>query len=44
MSVTEAAKLLDTLPLNYEDITLRTIEQIDVIWLQRRSIVRAFEV
>lgn len=38
------ARLLDRLPLNYDDITLRTIEQIDVIWLKGRSIVRAFEV
>ncbi|MEQ1858459.1 MAG: hypothetical protein ABMA13_00830 [Chthoniobacteraceae bacterium] len=37
-------ELLDTLPLNYDDLTLRTIEQIDVIWLRKRSIVRAFEV
>lgn len=37
-------QLLDRLPLNYDDITLRTIEQIDVIWLKGRSIVRAFEV
>jgi predicted RNA-binding protein len=36
--------LLSALPLNYDDITLRTIEQIDVLWLKRRSIVRAFEV
>lgn len=36
--------LLDRLPLNYDDATLRTIEQIDVIWLRGRSIVRAFEV
>ena len=36
--------LLDRLPLNYDDTTLRTIEQIDVLWLHRRSIVRAFEV
>jgi hypothetical protein len=36
--------LLDRLPLNYDDTTLRTIEQIDVIWLRNRSIVRAFEV
>jgi hypothetical protein len=36
--------LLDELPLNYDDITLRTIEQIDVLWLRKRSIVRAFEV
>jgi hypothetical protein len=36
--------LLDELPLNYDDTTLRTIEQIDVLWLRKRSIVRAFEV
>lgn len=36
--------LLNVLPLNYDDVTLRTIEQIDVLWLRRRSIVRAFEV
>jgi hypothetical protein len=36
--------LLERLPLNYDDTTLRTIEQIDVLWLRGRSIVRAFEV
>jgi hypothetical protein len=36
--------LVDSLPLNYDDTTLRTIEQIDVIWLKGRSIQRAFEV
>jgi len=36
--------LLDSLPLNYDDVTLRTIEQIDVLWLKRRSIIRAFEI
>lgn len=36
--------LLDVLPLNYDDTTLRTIEQIDVLWLKGRSIARAFEV
>ncbi|MGH2581988.1 MAG: hypothetical protein ACRDFQ_03730 [Anaerolineales bacterium] len=36
--------LLDQLPLNYDEATLRTIEQIDVIWLKRRSIIRAFEI
>lgn len=36
--------LLDKLPLNYDETTLSTIEQIDVIWLKGRSIVRAFEV
>ena len=38
------AVVLDRLPLNYDDTTLRTIEQIDVLWLRGRSIVRAFEV
>jgi hypothetical protein len=36
--------LLDLLPLNYDETTIRTIEQIDVIWLKRRAIIRAFEV
>jgi hypothetical protein len=36
--------LLEKLPLNYDDTTLRTIQQIDVIWLQDRSMARAFEV
>jgi hypothetical protein len=36
--------LLENLPLNYDETTIKTIEQIDVIWLRRRSITRAFEV
>lgn len=40
----EADVLIDSLPLNYDETTIKTIEQIDVIWLKRRSIVRAFEV
>jgi hypothetical protein len=40
----EPPRLLERLPLNYDDVTLKTIEQIDVIWLRGRSIVRAFEV
>lgn len=36
--------LVERLPLNYDDTTLRTIQQIDVLWLRGRSIVRAFEV
>jgi len=36
--------LLNQLPLNYDETTLSTIEQIDVIWVKGRSIVRAFEV
>jgi hypothetical protein len=35
---------LDVLPLNYDDTTLKTVEQIDVIWLRGRSMARAFEV
>ncbi|MDP9932534.1 hypothetical protein [Variovorax paradoxus] len=40
----ESQTLLERLPLNYDDVTLRTIEQIDVLWLRGRSIIRAFEV
>lgn len=36
--------LMSVLPLNYNEPTLQTIEQIDVLWLKGRSIVRAFEV
>ena len=35
---------LEDLPLNYDETTLDTIEQIDVLWLKGRSIARAFEV
>ena len=35
---------LEELPLNYDDLTIKTIEQIDVIWLKNRSMARAFEV
>jgi hypothetical protein len=38
------ASLIDLLPMNYNDATIRTIEQIDVIWLRGRSIARAFEI
>ena len=37
-------KFLDVLPLNYDDTTLRTVEQIDVLWLKGRSMARAFEI
>jgi len=36
--------ILDSLPLNYDDVTLKTIENIDILWIKRRSIIRAFEV
>jgi predicted RNA-binding protein len=39
-----AGNLLEDLPLNYDDTTLETIEQIDVLWLKGRAIQRAFEV
>jgi len=40
----EARPVLETLPLNYDEATIKTIEQIDMLWLSGRSIVRAFEV
>jgi hypothetical protein len=36
--------LLAQLPLNYDSTTLKTIENIDVLWLKGRSMARAFEV
>jgi hypothetical protein len=36
--------VLDHLPLDYDDITIKTLEQIDVLWLKGRAIVRAFDV
>jgi hypothetical protein len=36
--------MIDELPLSYDSTTLQTIEQIDVLWLNGRSIARAFEV
>lgn len=36
--------LLEQLPLNYDTATLKTIENIDVLWIKGRSIIRAFEV
>jgi hypothetical protein len=36
--------LIERLPLNYDEATLQTIENIDVLWIRGRSIVRAFEV
>jgi hypothetical protein len=40
----EPGELLDELPLGYNSTTTKTIEQIDVLWLRKRSIARAFEV
>ena len=36
--------LLTHLPLNYDNVTLRIIENIDVLWIRCSAIVRAFEV
>jgi hypothetical protein len=36
--------LLDDLPLVFDENTLKTIRNIDVLWVKRRSIIRAFEV
>lgn len=41
---TDNDALVETLPLNYDETTIKTIEQIDVLWLRGRAIVRAFEV
>ncbi len=37
-------ELLEQLPVNFNDTTMKTVEQIDVLWVKRRTIVRAFEV
>jgi hypothetical protein len=44
VSESTRAALLERLPLNYDDVTLRTIEQIDLIWLKGRAMTRAFEI
>jgi len=36
--------MLEELPLVFDETTLKTIKNIDVLWIRRRSIVRAFEV
>jgi hypothetical protein len=44
VSKTTSSVFVEELPLNYDQTTLDTIEQIDMLWLRGRSIVRAFEV
>ena len=41
---TSFAKLKTELPLQFDDVTNRTIELIDVLWLKGNAIVAAFEV
>lgn len=36
--------LLEELPLVFDEKTLKTIRNIDVLWIRRRSVIRAFEV
>jgi len=36
--------LLDDLPFSFDDVTIKTIKNIDVLWIKGRTIVRAFEV
>jgi hypothetical protein len=37
-------KLVERLPLSYDEATMKTIEQIDVLWVKGHGIRRAFEV
>lgn len=41
---TSDAVLLEHLPLNFDHVTLKIIENIDVLWIRRNAIVHAFEV
>lgn len=36
--------LLEDLPFSFDDVTLKTIKNIDVLWIKGRTIIRAFEV
>jgi hypothetical protein len=40
----ELSKLISELPLQFDDATTKTIELIDVLWLQGNAIVAAFEI
>jgi hypothetical protein len=42
--ISEVPRLLDALPTQFDDVTNRTIENIDVLWLKGNAIVAAFEV
>jgi len=41
---TSNVALLERLPLNFDQITLKIIENIDVLWIRRKAIVHAFEI
>ncbi len=36
--------LLEHLPLNFDQVTLKIIENIDVLWIRRKAIIHAFEI
>ena len=40
----DGEELLNNLPVGFDQATMKTIELIDVLWIKKRSIVRAFEV
>ena len=40
----ELTRIKDELPLQFDEVTNRTIELIDVLWLQGNAIVAAFEI
>ncbi len=42
--IADIPQLLDALPTQFDEITSRTIENIDVLWLNKNAIVAAFEV
>lgn len=44
ISQENSVQFLKALPLSYDHKTIKTIEQIDVLWLQGSAIARAFEV
>ena len=44
VSQTMQDRFLDLLPMNYDETTNRTVEQIDVLWMKGRSMARAFEI
>jgi len=40
----ECPTLVDSLPMSFEQTVLRTVSQIDVLWLSEYAVLRAFEV
>lgn len=43
-AISAIPRLLESLPTQFDEITNRTIENIDVLWLSKNAIVAAFEV